>query len=400
MDAIFNSTEKGIRLVSILGSSILVLLILPATLVESSRETSLTIVVDKSGYGTGEIINISGTLAPLVAGEYVVIQVYNPLNTLARIDPVLPDASGSYFYNYTLDGPLNSHSGQYKVVAAYLGRTSEATFDFVAADDWDVHPLEINDINYDIRYKIDGGTLQTITTDPELATITFGVITDADGSIALQIPYGVHSSLGISREIEWIVFADSIPVSVHHDIDQCASTVTIPFEEGTEEIEIVGSWIPAYPDPETESGAKPSAVIYDSTAEFRAEGEEFSLPIRLDALDCSISFMQEENRIHAQVKGPDGEPGYFAITIPHRFLGGNYTILLNDEPFTAFNATYNQGVGGLDSTTISLEYDSNSVSSIDIVGASAIPEFGAIYVIVASAFGTIAAVASLRYRRL
>jgi len=108
--------------------------------------------------------------------------------------------------------------------------------------------------------------------------------------------------------------------------------------------------------------------------------------------------MQEEKRIHAQLKGPHGEPGYFAITIPHRFLGGFYTILLNDEPSEAFNSTYNRGAGVFDSTTISLEYDANTVSSIDIVGASAIPEFGATYVIVASAFGTIMAVASLNRR--
>jgi hypothetical protein len=104
-----------------------------------------------------------------------------------------------------------------------------------------------------------------------------------------------------------------------------------------------------------------------------AEGEEFGLEARLNADSCNFSFTQSERKLHADLSGQES-PGYFEITLPHRFLGGDYAVLLDGVATTSFNTTYSPGQE--DSTTIALIYDAENVKSIDIIGTTAIPEFG------------------------
>lgn len=106
------------------------------------------------------------------------------------------------------------------------------------------------------------------------------------------------------------------------------------------------------------------------------------LPISTNADACSFTPIKEQKKLHVDVTGPKNEQGVFRIGMPHYFLGGNYTVMVNDNPVefeTAFSPT------NIDSTIISFSYDGNTARSIDIIGTSVIPEFGSIAIAVAAA---------------
>jgi hypothetical protein len=347
----------------------------------------VSVILDRAEYRTGDTITISGSVEPLTDEGRVVIQVYNPIRALTRIDPLTPDTEGFYNYSYVLDGPLNMRSGQYFVMVSYLGITEQASFQFAAEPEaWSTYPLNIGNSSYNIRYRLDGATLRGIAADSSLATMAVELSSKSAGSMTIQLPAGISASFGTAPE-EWLVFVDSIPIDVRTSWEQCYSEVMIPFEAGTEEIELVGTWLLG-------QDLNLAAVNYTSTARFSVQDQDFILPVKLNALDCNFSFIQEEKRLRADVMGPRAGSGYFEVTIPHHFLGGNFTVLLQGEPINEFKTTYNPGTDGQDSTTISFGYDPAKVSDVDIIGTTAIPEFShaAVAVLIAVSIGAVAAV--------
>lgn len=57
------------------------------------------------------------------------------------------------------------------------------------------------------------------------------------------------------------------------------------------------------------------------------------LPISTNADACSFTPIKEQKKLHVDVTGPKNEQGVFRIGMPHYFLGGNYTVMVNDNPW-------------------------------------------------------------------
>jgi hypothetical protein len=332
---------------------------------------TLNVELDSESYKSGDIVTVSGNVSPVVSGQTIVVQVYNPLNRLTRIDPVSPSSNGTYSYSYKIDGPLNTQAGTYRVAVTYSQTTKEKFFTYTPLDlKWSSYSLRIGERTYEIIYSIEGGSVRNITGAIDLDTLSIIISSRADGLLTMRVPVGVISEFGSGPAADPEVFIDTIPaVYTNHGFEECSEELAIPFIAGTEEIEIVRGWLLG-----SDPSSKPvEASVFDSKAVFKVEGEEFDLPIRLNALDCELSFHQEEKRIHLDVVGSGGEDSIFQITIPHRFLGGNYTVLAVGKPIP-FESEYHPSVTGQDSSTISFRFNSEQ-TSIDIVGSTAIPEF-------------------------
>jgi hypothetical protein len=362
---------------------------LSMALAAAQQGATITVQTNMTEYKSGDTILISGKVQPVVSGEQVIIRVLSPMGALTRIDPVNVTADGSYSYSYVIAGPLNLNSGDYRVAATYLGLTRESTFRFTSLEPyWQTYILNVGGRNYEIQYSILGGRVQTIASDFALATTTVGITTDSNGRLLLRLPivlaypgtlHGSNTGIPGSSPTELIVFADGIEAVVETTFMACQVQAALEFDAGTEEIELVSTWWPAELDMEL----SPEQRSFFTTVSITAEGEEFGLQARLNADSCNFSFTQSERRLHAVLSGQES-PGYFEITLPHRFLGGDYAVLLNGVPATDFNMTYNPGQE--DSTTIALQYDAETVKSIDIIGATAIPEFGWLAVTILAAF--------------
>ncbi|MCI0557913.1 MAG: hypothetical protein MN733_05415, partial [Nitrososphaera sp.] len=290
-----------------------------------AQENRITAKTDKVEYKTGDTIMISGIVSKLQSSHQVVIQVYNPENVLSRMDPVDVSADGSFSYAYAIAGPLNQISGEYRIVVTYGWTSDELSFLYTSLEPrWQSYVVQVDGKSYVVRYSIQGGSVQRIAIDPELATLTTTIISDSQGKLIMQIPrllvnFGSIIPIPGGSDIEFEVFIDGIPDVVEPANIQCHKQVTIQFEAGAEEIELI--WPTYYPDEIRRS------VPYQTTVPIQGFNALFELKAKMNADNCYFSFASGKRQLSVDLDGPSNSQGYFEITLPHRFLGGNYTVL-------------------------------------------------------------------------
>lgn len=353
-----------------------------------------SIALDRSRYFAGEEITISGEVGVLKEGEPVFIKVVNPNGDIYRFDLVYPDPDGSYVYKMKVGGPLGP-SGTYTVSAIHYGMAHITEF-IVAGPEIGERRVRVGTYLYNIAYNITGGTVRSITADQVRGHLDIDISARVDGKLQINLSGGLISKVfpGVLTQNDWVIFVDGEEVKYRIAEQECDATLEIPFYEGSEKIEIVATQpIEGYVQGrDIGKGNSISAVIH-------AGGREFALDAIANADRCKFSLVQEEKRLHIDVEGPRREQGYFQIKLPHEFLGGDYTVLVNGMP-TTFEEQFSS-VAGRDATTIILEYNGgDDATAIDIIGTSVIPEFGsAAAIILAAASSAITVFVINRARR-
>jgi hypothetical protein len=110
-------------------------------------QPSFSVRTDKSTYGFGDLVEVSGTLDELVQGKTVRLDVHDPKGnvfqpfneTFSKDSPAFPRLSntqvktndkGLFSYRFPLDQPLSRQfiKGVYEIEATYGGKTRNATF--------------------------------------------------------------------------------------------------------------------------------------------------------------------------------------------------------------------------------------------------------------------------------
>lgn len=221
----------------------------------NAQTSSVTVTTDKTSYAADDQITISGTVTNIQQGQPVLIRVNNPQGALARTEPVTNIAAdGSWTYTFPAGGPLMRPAGEYTVLATYRGITEETTFEYAGSGEtgpWRTIMADIGGEDHEIRYQITGGTLQSITGDVELSSLTAMIASTGDGLLTIELKRETIQALSVANQptggsdVNYEVFIDTIPAN---DVDEDPATSTarvlkIPFEAGAEEIEIVGTWI-------------------------------------------------------------------------------------------------------------------------------------------------------------
>jgi predicted secreted protein with PEFG-CTERM motif len=143
-------------------------------------------------------------------------------------------------------------AGEYTVLATYRGITEETTFEYAGSgvETWREFTVDIGGNDYVIRYQISGGSLQDITADVALSSLTVMISSTADGELKIELPRSTIQALSVpdvatgGSDVDYTVFVDTIPDDTFdEEKTSTARTLTIPFEAGAEEIEIVGTWV-------------------------------------------------------------------------------------------------------------------------------------------------------------
>lgn len=216
----------------------------------NAQTSSVTVQTDKPSYKAGDNIMITGEVTNVQTGQSVLIQVKDPKGALARIDPVTVAADGSWTYTFPSGGDLMKEEGDYTVIATYRGVSEETTFAFAPGLVWKIWQLEIEGKQYPIRYQITGGDVTGMTADVDLAILLVELATTSNGTLVLELPRNTIQSLseeGVPLggvDVEYAVFVDTIPWDIDDDEKTTSTrTLTIEFEAGTAEIEVIGTWI-------------------------------------------------------------------------------------------------------------------------------------------------------------
>lgn len=186
-----------------------------------------------SGNNTGVQINI-GEISGLVS----------PMNGTATLsaDQTSQLLDGMMYINiHTEANPNGEIRGQ--VMCVQDETPDEEPTTPPPAGEWETAILTIGSDEFDIQYMITGGTLNELTADQEMATITAMITAEEDGELMIQLPREVVDSVENGEDADYLVFVDEIEEIADDDFGEDVRTLTIPFEAQTEQIDLVGTMV-------------------------------------------------------------------------------------------------------------------------------------------------------------
>ena len=228
--------------------------------VEESGIT-LDISTDKEAYNPGETITVSGNVNPQIPGTDVILQIVSPINNIVHLDQLEVDSDGDFLGIIETDfGGLWKNSGAYEIRAFYwndvrvdiqfdYGMTSvgmmqekpldesvqtEESTEIVGVEERGDLSLDILGVN--VNYTINGGKIISIIPDLDETSLIITIETTTDGELIITLPKDVIDGI-------FFVLVDGEETIYTEEVNDNSSTLIIPFYNGTEEIEIIGTFV-------------------------------------------------------------------------------------------------------------------------------------------------------------
>jgi len=212
------------------------------------KEGKVCVVSTKGFYEEGETVVISGKVKAVVLDAPVSLQIFFN-ETLIQIDQIMIAQDGTFTTTLIAGGPQWSNDGTYTIRVAYSGSISEANFEYKSKD-----AIVTTNTNFevdagtsgtfDVEYVINGGTLENILIEPEIFGIIIIIEANDDGILTLNLPRAsVDAKKSDGTDEDFIIFADGAEIPYQETKDAESRIVTLQFEEGDSNIEIIGTFV-------------------------------------------------------------------------------------------------------------------------------------------------------------
>ena len=212
-------------------------------------ESLISVKTDANSYKEGETIVISGKVSTIITGTPVTMQIFNQDN-LVDIAQITVAEDGNYSHTVRAEGPLWSKAGEYTIRASFgEGNIAETQFTFSPKTETsETKTFEVDAGNhgtFDVEYSIEGGTVKDMLVDEEIFALIVIIESTDDGSISLEIPrYALDAKKQDETDDIFIIIIDGIEAPYQETItDSNSRVITINFEQGDSDIEIIGTTI-------------------------------------------------------------------------------------------------------------------------------------------------------------
>ena len=208
---------------------------------------AIVVTTEQSSYQEGDKIVILGEVREILSGYQVTIQVFEPsFGNRVYINQVSVGVDRTFSDQITAGGPLWTSSGSYKIMVLYgtEARTAEATFDFGGTtgttprlgQSWTVE-------GFGIGYQITGGSIISITPDIDQSSLIIEIKAVDDGELTITLPRELIDAKIGDADDDFFVLVDAEEVDFDETKTDLDRTLTIGFFAGTEEIEIIGTFV-------------------------------------------------------------------------------------------------------------------------------------------------------------
>jgi len=236
---------KGFALLAILAAAVGAV---PAFAQENPLDTvPITVTTDQESYADGETIVISGEAKDYISGVQVSIVVLNPIGNVVTIQQVDLDTDKTYSTSITAGGSLWKATGTYTVKVQYGGenRSNETTFEFGGSSGGapSGKTAHVENTDFDVSYSITGGKVLGITADVEANSLLVSIQTTSDGTLTITLPRELIDAKINGEDDSFFVLIDGEEVEFEEETTSADRTLTISFQDGAEEIEIIGTQI-------------------------------------------------------------------------------------------------------------------------------------------------------------
>ena len=217
-----------------------------------ASDLPLTVEADKAVYGHDSTITVTGQIANVIPGNVpITITVVNPLNSLVTIDQINVSNDGSFTTSVSTAGKLMKYDGTYTIKVNYGSLDNNVKVELNGGlavpekthsdhsdkemhhDDVDCGSSEVNVGGNCTSYDISGGHVISATVNTNDNSFIVNIDADDDGT--LTISPSTSTQKGI-----FMVLVDG---EESDDAEINGNTVIVPFNAGTEEIEIIGTFV-------------------------------------------------------------------------------------------------------------------------------------------------------------
>ena len=203
----------------------------------------------QNSYEEGDTIVVSGNVTSIISGAPITLQIFHEGN-LVDIAQVEVAQDGNYAHTFIAKGPLWQKDGNYVVRAFYGTSTIETGFDFFSKqaliETTDIFEVDAGSYGtFDVDYTLRGATVKNMVVDSEIFALIVILETDDDGAITLKLPRESIDAKKIDAQDDtFIILIDGIEVPYREiSTNTDSRTITIEFEEGDSDIEIIGTFV-------------------------------------------------------------------------------------------------------------------------------------------------------------
>ena len=222
-------------------------------------QSAIVVTTDKSSYSQGDVILVAGEVKDRYSGLQISVVMSDSNGNRVGLAQIEVDGDKKFSHEFRAGG-LMRIAGTYTVEVQYgsVNNTAEASFEFDGASP--PPPVVVQKVRDEgvtdttvaiegtedlITYEITNGRILSIT-PTESNSLVVSIETTGDGSITLTIPRTVLESTdsATDEDSEIFVLVD-YEESNDYNITTTSTdrTITVEFAEGTEEIELIGTWV-------------------------------------------------------------------------------------------------------------------------------------------------------------
>ena len=239
--------------VLILGIASLILL--PFVGGESFAQSNqvLTVTTEKESYAAGEPVEILGLVDIVLEGTPVVIRIVSPMGNMIHPAQIDVDSDGSFSETVSTSiGGKWKETGTYTIMMNYGENSAQTQFEYggmmsagvqttpeFAMEENENASQSIMIEDHSLDYELTCAEIQSMTPDTEMKSMIIAIKTDCDGELTITLPKDVIDT----DENGFFVLVDGD--ETNHKASSVGEfwTLTIPFSYGSEEIEIIGTFV-------------------------------------------------------------------------------------------------------------------------------------------------------------
>jgi predicted secreted protein with PEFG-CTERM motif len=97
--------------------------------------------------------------------------------------------------------------------------------------------------NFNVNYSMDGGTVSSMSVNTQDASILVDINTTGNGTLTITLPRTLIDSTVNGQDDQFFVLVDGENVDFQESKSSTDRTLTIPFSDGSQEIEIMGTQV-------------------------------------------------------------------------------------------------------------------------------------------------------------
>ena len=210
---------------------------------------SIVVTTDKPSYEDGETILVTGEVRELLSGTPVSLIVIGPNGNRVTLDQFDVGLDKKFSREVIAGGPLMRAEGTYTITVQYgtPNRTAETTFTFGGSTGTpgEGTKIAVTGTDFMVSYKITGGKLVSISIPPgdKPTSLILAITADQDGELVITLPRSLIDSTKDGQDDSFIVLVDDEEADFDEITTSTDRTLTIPFLAGSEQIEIIGTFV-------------------------------------------------------------------------------------------------------------------------------------------------------------